>query len=291
MAIVAGVAVAVVGWLVNEYFSRRAARRNLRIEYLLSAFRRLEYASNRRMTLAHQAAVEEAVSDIQLLGSPDQVRQAIEFAQEFAGNQQADTEPLLLDLRASLRKELQLEAVPPKRVWLRFDNSSEQPSGPAVGEGALTKWEQESLAVEANIRAAVPSLPPVAIGPEARPGRDGLTGFAVEMLEVSERSSPIGALAACERRLATELRDMLTEDGAEDIERLGPAEMAFLAHERGLIAEATRDGVKGLEVMHSMALLDEGGRRLTDREVRQFIGLTDGLLLALQLPWRREEQP
>jgi hypothetical protein len=97
MAIVAGVTVAVAGWLVNEYFSRRAARRNIRIEYLLSAFRRLEYASNRTMTPAHQAAVEEAVSDVQLLGSPEQVRMAIQFARQMAKEQSADTEPLLLD--------------------------------------------------------------------------------------------------------------------------------------------------------------------------------------------------
>lgn len=45
----------------------------MRIEYLLSACRRLEHASNRQMTESDEAALEEAISDIQLLGSPHQV--------------------------------------------------------------------------------------------------------------------------------------------------------------------------------------------------------------------------
>ena len=62
MEIVIGVVVVVAGWLVNEHFARRAVRRNMRIEYLLSAYRRLEHASNREMTLSHEAALEEAIS-------------------------------------------------------------------------------------------------------------------------------------------------------------------------------------------------------------------------------------
>lgn len=64
------------GWLVNAILARRAIRRNMRIEYLLSAYRRLEHASNRQMTESDEAALEEAISDIQLLGSPHQVEMA-----------------------------------------------------------------------------------------------------------------------------------------------------------------------------------------------------------------------
>lgn len=39
MAIVVVVLVAVAGWLVNAFFARRAIRRNMRIEYLLSGDR------------------------------------------------------------------------------------------------------------------------------------------------------------------------------------------------------------------------------------------------------------
>mgnify|MGYP001319185798 CR=1 FL=1 len=285
MAIVAGVAVAVAGWLVNEYFSRRAARRNIRIEYLLSAFRRLEYASNRTMTPAHQAAVEEAVSDVQLLGSPEQVRMAIQFARQMAEEQSADTEPLLLDLRATLRMELQLEEVPRERVWLRLD-PARGADGPSVGVGALARWEQQTREVEASIRASVPQLRPFASGDWHRVGQEGLSSFAIEMLEESERSSPIGAITACERVVADQVRSMLERADVDAADIRGLADLAEVAHQHGLIAEATSNGLRGLETMHSMALLDEGGRRVTERELRQYIGLADGLLLALQLPYQ-----
>lgn len=95
MAIVVGVLVAVAGWLLNAFFARRAIRRNMRIEYLIAAYRQLEHASNRQMTEVHEADLEAAISDIQLLGSAHQVEMATTFARRFAADQRADTEPLL----------------------------------------------------------------------------------------------------------------------------------------------------------------------------------------------------
>jgi len=92
----------------------------MRVEYLLGAYRRLEGARNRPMTAIEDEAVETAVAEIQLLGSPSQVRLADQFARAFSESGEADTEPLRQDLRVSLRRELLLEGVPPKRVWLRI---------------------------------------------------------------------------------------------------------------------------------------------------------------------------
>ncbi len=39
-------------------------------------------------------------------------------------------------------------------------------------------------------------------------------------------------------------------------------ELAHLAHERGVINDATRNGIEGVAVMHTMALLDQA--RLTE---------------------------
>jgi len=72
------------------------------------------------MTAIEDEAVETAVAEIQLLGSPSQVRLADQFARAFSESGEADTEPLRQDLRVSLRRELLLEGVPPKRVWLRI---------------------------------------------------------------------------------------------------------------------------------------------------------------------------
>jgi hypothetical protein len=69
MGVVVGALVVVVGWFVNQWFARRATRRDMQIEYLLSAHRRLEVVSNRTMTPAHEAERESAVSDVQLTTS------------------------------------------------------------------------------------------------------------------------------------------------------------------------------------------------------------------------------
>lgn len=67
--------VAVVGWFMahqfNSYRDRVNKRRELRIQYLLEAYRRLESAANRPNKTEKQALdFESAVADIQLLGTP-----------------------------------------------------------------------------------------------------------------------------------------------------------------------------------------------------------------------------
>lgn len=281
MELVAGVLVAVAGWLVNEYFTRRSVRRNLRIEYLLSAYRRLEQASNRTMSGDHETALEEAISDIQLLGSPAQVEMATQFARQFAANQRADTEPILEDLRASLRKELQLEPVPPQRMWLRIARDSEREIGPTIGDRSWAVWEQRTVAVAASVRAAVAELEKPNGGPPH--SLPGASPFVVEMLALA-RSSPVGAVSASLDRLGHELATRLQTDGAGGVTGLNVNELAALALERKLINSPTRDGIEGLAVMHTMAMLDDGGRRLLPEHALDYVGLTEGLLLALRLP-------
>lgn len=277
MAIVVGVLVAVAGWLVNAILARRAIRRNMRIEYLLSAYRRLEQASNRQMTESHKAALEEAISDIQLLGSPHQVKMATAFARQFAEDHKADTVPLLEDLRASLRHELQLESVPPRQMWLRIASGLPASSGPTVGDGSWAVWEQRGAAVATSVRAAG-AFPP-ADNDDPLPAIEGASPFVQKMLELA-RQSPIGAIVACQQRIGTGLIDLLVGEDTDAVRRLNVTELAHLANERGVINEATRNGIEGVAVMHTMALLDQA--RLTEREARQFIGLTEGLLLAMR---------
>jgi hypothetical protein len=45
----------------------------MRVQYLLSAYRQLEAASNRPLTVEHERAIETAAFDIVLLGSSGQV--------------------------------------------------------------------------------------------------------------------------------------------------------------------------------------------------------------------------
>jgi hypothetical protein len=100
---------------------RVAKRRDLRTQYLLEAYRRLEGAGNRAEPSTDAVkALESAVADIQLLGSVEQAVIARAFALEFAKNGTAPLDPLLESLRSDLRKELSLPAVKEGIVYLRI---------------------------------------------------------------------------------------------------------------------------------------------------------------------------
>lgn len=231
------------------------------------------------MSADHEAALEEAISDIQLLGSPRQVEIATAFARAFAQDQQADTEPLLEDLRASLRRELQLEVVHPRRVWLRISRDPSSAAGPLAGERFLAIWHERATEVASGLRLA----DGVIVDGTEREATPSRSPFVVDMLRLAEHS-PLDVVVACERRVSNQLRELLEHAEAGDVSRLGVTEMAFLAYQRRLITEATRNGVEGLHVLQTMAFLDGGSARLTEHQAREYVGLTEGVLFAMRMP-------
>jgi len=281
MAAVIAVLLAVAGWIVNQALARRAIRRNMRIDYLLSAYRRLEGASNRPMSVAHEGELEIAVSDIQLLGSPRQVEMASEFARQFATDRRADCEPLLDDLRTSLRSELLLEPVPLRRVVLRIDRHTAERSGPSVTVGSWAVWREQEERVVTSLRA-VGALDASESPAPAEPSE--ATPFAREMLTLAEHTSPIAAVTACHQRLTEQLRGVLEVAGMADQPFLSATELAHAARGGGLISAASLTGVEGLGVMHTLALLDDGARNLDFAKAREYAALTEALLFALRFP-------
>jgi hypothetical protein len=73
VAIVVTAVLAAAGCLVSQAQARRATRRNMRIQYLLDAYRRLERASNRPVTPEIAAELEAATGDRDYLGLADAV--------------------------------------------------------------------------------------------------------------------------------------------------------------------------------------------------------------------------
>jgi len=116
----------------------------MRIEYLLAAYRRLEGASNRAITSAHEADIESALTDIQLLGSPSQVALAHDFANSFAKERRADSGPLLDDLRDSLRRELLLDPVQTDRAVLRIARDVDR-FGPTINTRSWVVWGEKYI--------------------------------------------------------------------------------------------------------------------------------------------------
>ena len=64
--------------------------------------------------------LESALADVQLLGSPKQIRLAVQFANSLAETGNGDTTALLEGMREELRDELSLETAPKKLFIFRW---------------------------------------------------------------------------------------------------------------------------------------------------------------------------
>ena len=124
--------VAVVGWGVAYRLSitkdRNAKQRDMRIQFLLEAYRRLESAANRpEAGKEEQDKFESALADIQLLGTKPQIEELMRFLAAW-NSTGASINPLLELLRAHLREELKLEKDVPGIKIFRFEDRHPNPA-------------------------------------------------------------------------------------------------------------------------------------------------------------------
>ena len=115
--------VAVASWFAGSSLSARRdranKRRDLRVQYLIEAYRRLSTATQRELNAEYFAAMDSAIVDIQLFGTPNQILAAQTFAKHLADHRVAQVDKLLASLRDDLRDELKLEHVEGAFVCLR----------------------------------------------------------------------------------------------------------------------------------------------------------------------------
>lgn len=100
---------------------RTNRQRDLRIEYLTSAFRKLANASWRDPEPGSQyfADVETAMADIQLFGTNSQIANAKKMMNEAQTAEQCSVNELLKDLRNDLRQEMHLPEIEGNVQWFR----------------------------------------------------------------------------------------------------------------------------------------------------------------------------
>ncbi len=85
-------------------------KKEIRIQYLITAWQLLESSSNRDNN-KYLTDLEKAIADIQLFGTLKQIQLSKEIVSEFAIEKRCTLDKLLQELRDDLRKELNLEAV------------------------------------------------------------------------------------------------------------------------------------------------------------------------------------
>jgi hypothetical protein len=105
---------AVLAHRLTSHRDQTHRRNDLRIQYLLSAYRAVADASHRDLDRgsAHVRTFEQGLTDIQLLGSQAQAEMAVAIGKALAENGEALMDDLLLSLRDDLRDELKLESLP-----------------------------------------------------------------------------------------------------------------------------------------------------------------------------------
>ncbi len=115
--------ITVSGWFLLHRLSqnrdRENKRKDLRTNYLIEAWRRLEHAALRDK-FDHTEYLENPIADIQLFGTKRQIELAQKLADDIANNGTANLDDLLKELRTDLRSELDLEKVPDSIKYLRI---------------------------------------------------------------------------------------------------------------------------------------------------------------------------
>lgn len=243
LALIAGFLIVVAGWFATGVLNRRSVRRATRIDYLLSAYRRLDAATERPMDAACEADLESAIADIQLLGTQKQVGMADQFARDFASDRSAEVGSLLEDLRRALRGELLLDRVPDRKVRLRITN-----------DGDL--WARQTSIVQARLRGDVPA------------------DRVLELVGVS--SDAARRIARSHQRLLDDLASCVSEGVEVEPEQ----DLVRLAVERHAISPGTAEAIEGLTVMRNLAMI--GRRQATGDDAAEFEALVDGVRFAVQ---------
>nr|WP_294934309.1 hypothetical protein [uncultured Flavobacterium sp.] len=106
--------VTMTGWYILHWFAKRRdilnKQKELRINYLIEAWRKLEYAANRK-DFDKIEYLEKPIADIQLFGTKKQIELALELVTAIVENRSSNLTGLLEELRQNLRKELNLEKI------------------------------------------------------------------------------------------------------------------------------------------------------------------------------------
>lgn len=119
--------VAVIGWFyvhkLNAQRDLASKRREARIKALEAAYLRIATHMNRPLNDKAIEAIETFVAEIQLYGTPKQITLMQEIVEEFKKpNNVVYYDALLVDLRDTIRQELDMEKVSGLVWWLRFEN-------------------------------------------------------------------------------------------------------------------------------------------------------------------------
>ena len=241
-------------------------RRKQRVDYLVTAYRSLARATNREFDEDRAGAFETAISDIILLGSPDQMVLARKSIDAFATDGGADLDELLLSLRSSLRAELGLEKdtldrVPTVRIVL-----SERADSPLTLRGTQEiMYRRVETATARAVEAA--SVTPCGVRPPVTEDNNAI------LLPSDE---PAIIIRTAYDGLRDHVAGLLSDNAVDTPEGATLTALADVAVEHALIAEAGAESIRGLEKLYQLALQDNS--IVNQDRAREFTTFVDVLI-------------
>lgn len=125
--------IVILGWIVVHCYDidrdRQNKLRDIRIQYLIDAYQCLANSSQRppEKNSPYFRQIESAVADIQLFGSKSQIEEVHQAISEYKKSAILPLDPLLIDLRNTLRTELNLPPIQEKVQWFRPEGAPPLP--------------------------------------------------------------------------------------------------------------------------------------------------------------------
>jgi hypothetical protein len=128
LKIIITVMIAVLGWVIahrlNSTRDRALKRRELITAHLINAYRILANdITHRDATPERDLKLETVISELQLFGSDYQIELTKKLANDVTQKDTFYVDDLLIDLRNSLRKELELSPLEGRITWLRYNKN------------------------------------------------------------------------------------------------------------------------------------------------------------------------
>ena len=124
----------ILGWYAVHYLNTERDRQNklrdIRIQYLIEAYRSLANSAQRppEKNSPYFRQIEAAVADIQLFGTKSQIEKVHIMLAEYPKTATLPLDPLLNDLRNILRTELNLPPEQKNVQWLRMEGAPPLPN-------------------------------------------------------------------------------------------------------------------------------------------------------------------
>jgi hypothetical protein len=124
LKIIVTVVLAVIGWITSSYITSKRDRKNKRraivTDKMMDAYKVLTHEINEReLTNERVEALENLISDLQLIGSPEIVALTKKLAIDAVSNDQFPLDDLINEIRRELRKELDLNSIQGNVLWFR----------------------------------------------------------------------------------------------------------------------------------------------------------------------------